>query len=151
MTLIYAEDLRVGERRELGSYHLTAQDLDSFARQWDPQDHHIDSERATAGVYGGVIASGLHSLAILQRLSVINMLNDVAVIAGRELGPVRFVRPVRAGTTLVGTAQIDAVEFDDRHRALVSMTGRLSDESTGKTLVEVGMSFYAHARSQRPE
>lgn len=146
MTLLYADDLRIGEPLALGSYHLTFEDLDSFARQWDPQDHHIDAERAEAGVYGGVIASGVQTLAIFQRLAVLNMFDSVAVIAGRELGPVRFARPVRPGTTLVGSAVIDSITFDDRHRALASLTGQLTDEATGKILLEVGMTFYVHAR-----
>ncbi|WP_442903512.1 MaoC/PaaZ C-terminal domain-containing protein [Glutamicibacter sp. HZAU] len=33
--------------------------------QWDPQRFHTDEEFAQQGHFGGIIASGIHSLAIL--------------------------------------------------------------------------------------
>ncbi|WP_420842188.1 MaoC/PaaZ C-terminal domain-containing protein [Glutamicibacter nicotianae] len=39
--------------------------MHEFAVQWDPQRFHIDEEFAQQGHFGGIIASGIHSLAIL--------------------------------------------------------------------------------------
>lgn len=68
---VYAEDLAVGDILDLGSYKMTVEDLHEFSVQWDPQRFHIDEEFAQKGHFGGIIASGIHSLAIFQRLAVL--------------------------------------------------------------------------------
>jgi acyl dehydratase len=129
MTVRYAEDLRVGETTPLGSFLLTRPELIAFAERWDPQDFHIDPVAAAAGRFGDVIASGVQTLAIFQRLSVLAAEADWAVIAGTRLLDVRFPRPVRPHSTLSGGVRVDSVEFDrERGRALVVKGGWLHDD-----------------------
>ena len=42
----FFEDLRIGERQELGSHTFTAESIKAFARRYDPQLFHIDEEAA---------------------------------------------------------------------------------------------------------
>ena len=83
--LLYAEDLPVGSTVELGSHAVTLEEMLEFARQWDPQGFHTDPEVAAAGHFGEVIASGIHTLGIYQRLSVEGAVGRWAVIAGRRV------------------------------------------------------------------
>lgn len=124
-TVVYAEDVRAGDVFELGSYTVTEAELVSFASQWDPQTFHTDRQVAANGYFGGLIASGVHTLAVYQRLTVLGVLSRWSVIAGRTMRQVEFLRPVRAGDTLTGTLTVDAVELDDRGRGLVTSTGQL--------------------------
>ena len=64
----YFEDFRVGERIELGSVTVTEEEIIAFARQFDPQPFHISPELAKHSFYGGLIASGWHTVSLLMRL-----------------------------------------------------------------------------------
>jgi acyl dehydratase len=97
--------------------------------RWDPQDFHVDEAAAAAGRFGDLIASGVQTLAIFQRLSVLAAEADWAVIAGTRLLDVRFPRPVRSGSTLTGGVRVDSVEFDpQRRRALIVKAGWLHND-----------------------
>ena len=64
--LLYAEDLVIGSAWDLGSYVVTEPEIIEFARQWDPQGFHVDPDVAAAGYFGGIIASGIHTMAIFR-------------------------------------------------------------------------------------
>ncbi|GAA4479550.1 MaoC family dehydratase [Rhodococcus olei] len=141
----YAEDLTVGELIELGSHTVTESELVEFAGRWDPQDFHVDRAAAEQGWFGGLIASGVHSMAVLQRLSVLGVYRHLSVIGGRGLRDVRFRRPVRPGDTLTGTMRIDEVVLDDRGRGLVTSTGQLLG-SDGAVVFSVVTEAYVRRR-----
>ncbi|GAA2365885.1 MaoC/PaaZ C-terminal domain-containing protein [Dactylosporangium salmoneum] len=129
MTARYAEDLAPGETIAFGSYTVTRAEIVAFAEQWDPQSFHVDAEAAARGRFGDVIASGLHTLGVFQRLSVLSAESQWAVIAGVRLVDVRFPRPVRPGVTLTGGVRIESVDVDpSRRRALLVKAGWLDDE-----------------------
>lgn len=118
--MVYGQDLQVGHAYQLGSHPVTEQEVIDFASQWDPQYFHVDPHAAQTSGYGGLIASGLHTLAIYQRLAVRDVFFNWSVIAGRMLREVRFLRPVRPGDTLSGTIVVEDVAIDQRNRALVT-------------------------------
>ena len=76
------------------------------------------------------------------------MLNNWRVIAGKRLGDVEFLRPVRPGDTLTGSTVIDAIEFDDRARALVTSSAELRN-GDGKPVMRTVVEAYVHARPGR--
>lgn len=109
---IHAEDLSVNQRfAPDGTYTVTRCEIIEFAQQWDPQAIHVDEEAAAAGYYGGLIASGLHSLALLQRLSVEHVLSGWANVAGSALRDARFHLPLRPDTDV----RAEIVITDIRH------------------------------------
>ena len=81
--MLYAEDLAVGQRFELGSYTISEEEIIRFAKQYDPVPIHTDKEAAATGPFGGLIASGFNTLAIYQRLIVEAVWTQVAGIVGR--------------------------------------------------------------------
>ena len=143
----YAEDLAAGELIDLGSHTVTEAELVSFATQWDPQDFHTDRRAAQHSYFGGLIASGIHSIAVLQRLSVDAMYRHFRVLGGRGLRDVRFLRPVRPGDTLTGEMHIDDIILDNRERALVISTGRLQDPE-GRPVLDMVVEAYLHRRPE---
>jgi acyl dehydratase len=122
----YAEDLAVGSVLDLGTYRVGVEEIIEFAQQWDPQVFHIDQVAAQAGFFGDVIASGVHSVAIFQRLSVLGAYRHWAVIAGRRV-VAEFPAPVRSGL-LTASLIIERVELTQPDRGLVVTRGRLVDE-----------------------
>ena len=123
-----AEQLEVGRSLDLGTYRVDRADLIRFAAQWDPQAFHLDEADAKAGAFGDVIASGVHTLAIFQRLAVTGAYLHWDVVAGRRLGDVEFTAPVRAGDTLRGRLTVEAVGPCDPGRSLVTVRGGLDVE-----------------------
>ena len=61
----FFEDLEIGQRRELGSFTFTAEDIKRFARQFDPQRFHLSEEEGRNSPFGGLAASGWHGRAAL--------------------------------------------------------------------------------------
>ncbi|TQF65820.1 dehydratase [Rhodococcus spelaei] len=141
----YAEDLVVGDVIDLGSHTVSESELVDFATEWDPQDFHTDLAAAEQGYFGGLIASGMHTLAVFQRLSVLGAYRHWGVIGGRGLRDVRFLRPVRPGDVLTGLMVIDSVELDDRGRGLVTTTGELVD-AQGRTVFSLLTESYLRRR-----
>ena len=130
------EDLRPGYRTELGSYTLSTDEIVAFASQWDPQFFHVDEGRAANdGYFGGLIASGVHTLALYQRLSVDRLLRHWDVIGGAGIRDLRFLRPVRPGDTLTGFTVIEDVQGQPaRGRMRVVPTGGLINQNRKQLL-----------------
>lgn len=100
--LLYYEDFTVGESRNLGAYRVTAEEIKSFAREFDPQFFHLDEERAKSSVLGGLSASGWHTCGIVMRLMVDGYLGRSAGMGSPGLDEVKWLKPVYAGETLHG-------------------------------------------------
>jgi acyl dehydratase len=145
---VYAEDLQVGEVTQLDSYTVTSDELLAFASRWDPQFFHVDLEAAAAGYFGGIIGSGIHTLAIFQRLSVQSRALEWQVIAGRGIRDLRFVRPVRPGDTLTGSTVVESVRFEAAARALVITSGQLVNQH-GEPVLSLSMESYMKMRKER--
>ena len=68
------EDYVPGAVFEYGEIPVTEAEIIEFARRFDPQYIHVDRERAVQGPFGGLIASGWHTAAMMMRLIVDNFL-----------------------------------------------------------------------------
>jgi acyl dehydratase len=128
--LVYADDLVEGTIIDLGIYTVTHEEIVEFASRWDPQRIHVDDEWARTGFFGEIIASGIHSFAIYQRLAVLGAYRNWAIIAGRTVRDIQLPSPVRAGTTLRATLVVGAVQLLRPDRAIVTNEGRLDDGDT---------------------
>jgi acyl dehydratase len=140
---IYAEDLAVGVTIALGDWTPSRAEIIAFASQWDPQSFHLDEEAAARTPIGGLFASGMHSMAILQRLTVDGFYGRAAVIAGRRIRDVRFVRPVRPGMQLTGALQIEGVVARGDGRSVVTTRGTLRDGNGDVVLDLVAEGLFA--------
>lgn len=131
------KDLVIGDRTELGDYVISSDDIITFARQWDPQFFHTDEERAVSEEYfGGIIASGIQTLAIFQRLSIDSLVKNLKVIGGAGIDDLQFRRPVRPGDTLTGSVVIKDIKLQpDQGRALIAYAGELINQNGERVLV----------------
>ncbi|MEX1037089.1 MAG: MaoC family dehydratase [Sneathiella sp.] len=100
MSTVYFEDIAVDDKTVSNSKTVTKEEILDFARKYDPQPFHLDEAAAKKSIYGGLIASGWHTTAILMRLLVDNMTNKRAGLGSPGCDDLRWVRPVRPGDTL---------------------------------------------------
>lgn len=57
------DELEVGRRWEFGTLSLSAAEIVEYATKYDPQPFHTDPEAAkSAPLFGGLVASGLHTM-----------------------------------------------------------------------------------------
>jgi acyl dehydratase len=116
----FFEDLKVGQRRELGSFTFTAGDIKRFATQFDPQPFHLDEEAGRNSLFGGLAASGWHVGSVCMKLLVADneRLAALARARGEEVavgGPspgfreLRWLKPVLAGDTISFASEIESL------------------------------------------
>ena len=98
--MLYFEDFPPGDVRESPARTVTREEMLAFARAFDPQPFHTDEDAASATIYGGLIASGWHTVAICMRLMWDAFLADAASLGSPGVDEVRWLKPVRPGDTL---------------------------------------------------
>jgi len=59
----YFEDLIEGEKLDCNNIIFSRKDIINFAKQFDPQPFHTNEDAAEKSIFGGLIASSLHTLA----------------------------------------------------------------------------------------
>lgn len=134
---VFAEDLPVGTTYRTGAYEFTVEAIRGFAEQWDPLWFHLDAAQAERGPFGGLIASGLHSLAVLQRLLAAEVYSTWRIYVGRRFGSVEFLRPVRPGTRAWARLEVTRTEPRDSQRWLVTTRTELVADEGRLLSVEV--------------
>ncbi|MGD8385054.1 MAG: MaoC family dehydratase [Lysobacterales bacterium] len=91
----YFEDYVAGTVHELGSFRLDEAEIIAFAKKYDPQDIHVDPEKAANGPFGGLIASGWQTAASVMRLYADNYLSNESSLGSPGLDELRWLAPVR--------------------------------------------------------
>lgn len=104
---IWYDDYEAGHVLEFGNTIMVEEEIIDFAMKFDPQPFHVDKSAAAASIYGGIIASGWHTLAVCMRMIVDNMMGAGSGGLGSPgLSEVRWPKPVRPGDTLRLHAEI---------------------------------------------
>jgi acyl dehydratase len=121
----FFEDLKVGQRRELGSFTFTAELIKKFAAQFDPQAFHLDEEAGRNSLFGGLAASGWHVASVCMKLLVYDGQREAAEIAARGeqvaiWGPspgfreLRWLKPVLAGDIISYASEVETLRSSEK-------------------------------------
>jgi acyl dehydratase len=139
----YFEDFEVGKTIEVGSRTVTEEEILAFARQFDPQPFHVDKAAAEKSIYGGIIASGWHTCAMMMRMMVDGFLHEAASLGSPGVDEIRWLKPVRAGDTLtVTTTALEARPSASKPDRGVIMTEWRATNQQGEPVATVkGMSM----------
>ncbi|QIE46451.1 MaoC family dehydratase [Pseudohalocynthiibacter aestuariivivens] len=97
---MYFDDLSEGYTFETASRTLPLADILGFAEQWDPQPFHTDAAAAQASPYGGIIASGFHTLLTAFVLSLEADVWNEASMGSPGMDALRWRVPVHPGDRL---------------------------------------------------
>jgi acyl dehydratase len=96
----YFEFYSPGSVFELGSIRVTEEEVLEFGRRFDPQVFHTDPVAARKTEYGGLIASGWHTAALMMRLYSDHYLPGDMTLASPGVDELRWLLPVRPGDEL---------------------------------------------------
>ena len=96
----YFEDYVPGSVHEFGSITVDEQEVLDFGRRFVPLSYHVDKEAAKRSIYGGLIASGWHTAALMMRLYTDNYLSKVANLGSPGCDELRWPKPVFPGDEL---------------------------------------------------
>jgi acyl dehydratase len=96
---LYLDDLFTGQRFASAGHEIDADQIKTFARQFDPQPFHLDEQDAEDTFFGGLAASGWHVAAITMKLLVGEMAPFAGGIIGAG-GEIAWPRPTRPGDVL---------------------------------------------------
>jgi acyl dehydratase len=96
----YFEDYVTGFVHEFGSIAVDEQEVIDFGKRFVPLSYHTDREAAKNSIYGGLIASGWHTAALMMRLYTDNYLSKVANLGSPGVDELRWDKPVFPGDQL---------------------------------------------------
>jgi len=94
------EDFPVGMMVEIPGPTLTRESIVEFASRYDPQPFHVDEAAAMESDFGGLIASGWHTVSLAMRMICDAYLLDAASLGSPGVNQVRWLKPVRPGDTI---------------------------------------------------
>jgi acyl dehydratase len=103
---MYFDDYVPGTVSTLRTDTVSEAAIIEFARQFDPQDFHVNAAAAADGPNGGVIASGWHTCAMAGHAMVTGYLSPESSLPSPGAEKVRFHAPVCAGDTLAWRATV---------------------------------------------
>lgn len=147
----YWEDLYVGKVIEFGPRDVTSEEIIEFARRYDPQPFHTDPEAAKHSIYGGLIASGWHTCAMLMRMLYDGVLVRAASLGSPGVDSVRWLKPVRPGDTL--RARMTVVEARASRskvdRGMIKSKWEVFNQNDELVMTMEGMGMYRRRDAER--
>jgi len=96
----YFEDYLPGSVHEFGSISVEERDVIEFGKRYVPLSYHVDKEAARKSIYGGLIASGWQTAALMMRIYTENYLSHVANLGSPGGDELRWNKPVFPGDQL---------------------------------------------------
>jgi acyl dehydratase len=85
---------------QIGEKRVDKDEIIVFAKQFDPQPFHVDEAAAKASIYGGLIASGWHTVALVMRMMCDSYMLDSASLGSPGIDNLKWLKPVRPGDTI---------------------------------------------------
>lgn len=119
--MLYLEDIKIGDRFISREYEMKLEEIKQFAQAYDPQDFHLNKEKAKDhSISQGLAASGWHTAAVTMRLWT-----ECFPIANGLIGAesnIRWPRPTRPNDKLHVEVEIVAIapSKSKNDRAIVS-------------------------------
>ena len=102
----YFDDFKPGERFETVPLLVSEALIVEFGRFYDPQPFHVDAQAAKETIYGGLIASGLQTIALSFKLFLESGALAPSSLGSPGLDEIRWKAPVRPGDTLHVVAEV---------------------------------------------
>lgn len=147
----FFEDAAVGDTfMSRSTYRVTAEEIKSFAAQWDPQRYHLDEEEAQK-VAGQLFAPAMLTLCISAKLTHDSGYFEISPAAGLGLDEVHMPKPVFVGDQLQVKVTIVA-KRDSRSRPGLGVLSNKTEvfNQHGEIVLSYVLSALVYKRPQEP-
>ena len=136
----------------MGSVSVSQQEIIAFARDYDPQPMHTDPNAASFTIYGGLIASGWHTVSLFMRLIVTRLLIDSSSLGSPGVEELRWPLPVRPGDTLSGQMVVLETRVSNSRptMGILRWRGEMRNQQGQLVLTLIGTNFFGR-RPANPE
>jgi acyl dehydratase len=137
---LYFEDFTPGRQFQSSTATVTEADILDFARRFDPQVFHLDPEAAKTTPFGGLIASGIHTIALTFSLVLRTGMLAASSLGSPGLDDVRWRVPVRPGDTLRVIAEVLSARSSRSKpdRGIVTMRYRTFNQRSEEVMTMTG-------------
>ena len=141
---MFYEDFEVGRTYRFGRHTMSQEEMIDFASEFDPQPFHIDPEAAKDSHFGGLIASGWHTVSTSMRFVIKDFYGDESgFIAGWGIDELRWPVAVRPGDTLNFWLEVIEAEISERRPDRGRLKLKLAaDNQNGDTVVSMLSTVY---------
>ena len=144
----YLEDLGEGEILNCQKVSFSREGIIDFAKKFDPQQFHTDEDLAKKSIFGGLVASSLHTLSACTRV-VVEAQGNAAILSGVGMDEVKMFNPVRPGDIL----NVEAWWSDIRKSQSKPDTGFASikckvSNHKGEPVIEYGYRYLLACRGE---
>ncbi len=146
-TKIYWDDLNEGQQLRCEKVKFEKSEIIDFARRYDPQPFHIDEQAGRESIFGGIIASALHTLSACTR-AVVDAQGNLAILSGLGLDEARAFNPVRPGDVLsIDASWVDLKRSRTRpDRGIAGLRCKVTNQN-GEPVIEYGYRYLIECRS----
>ena len=137
----YLEDLVEGEVLDCKRVYFTRESIIEFASNFDPQPFHIDESVAKNSIFGGLIASSLHTLSACTKV-VVEAQDNIAILSGLGMDEAKMFNPVRPGDVLTVKAWWSDIKKSRSKpdRGFASIKCKVSNQD-GQLVIEYGYRY----------
>jgi acyl dehydratase len=141
---LFFEDFQVGAISETGHYTVSKEEILDFARRFDPQPFHVDETAALRSPFGGLIASGWHTMALCHKILVTEFLGpDSGSLGSPGVDEIRWLKPVRPGDTLsVQTEVLEAAPARSKPGGLVKLRYLVRNQKGETVMTVIGNGYF---------
>ncbi len=106
MPELHFDDFQICDRFASGGLTVTERAIMDFARVYDQQPFHIDGHAASDGPFGGLVASGIHTVTLSMALFFGLEIVQHAGLGSPGIDGIRWHHPLRPGDTIRITAEV---------------------------------------------
>ena len=151
----YFEDVALGAKRIMGSYTFAEDEMIRFAHKYDPQPFHTDPVAAKAGPFGGLVASGWHTVSVWMKLTIASRDTGGGGTLRAGVSPgfedLRWLKPVRPGMTLTYSSEvIEKIDLKSRPEWGIVKSRNEARDADGELVMSfIGKGFVAKAPRPR--
>ncbi len=132
------DELQLGQEFDFGSITMQLEEILAFARQFDAQPIHLDAVAAAGSIYGGLIASGLHTQSACFGHVIRSRIFEKISMGGSGM-EINWPAPVRPGDEINVSLRIESLtpsrSKPDRGIVKHCITGRRVPD--GQVLIEI--------------
>lgn len=143
---MYFDDFNKGDTFKLKSVKIDRQKMLDFAKEYDPQQIHMDEEYGKASRYGDIIAPGIMSFMSVWAEFVRSDIIFDQFIAAQSFR-IKWIAPVFASDVLTGKVTIGKVTKRNAYNGIVEVNLAIYDEE-GKMVMDTLTEAILHCRRE---